>query len=494
MDSYKIVLTADRAMMGHYKTVLEGAFTAIFTNKIPEYIYYSLLSPPIKSKSNGVVYAPAGLRMIETVLLNSGFDENDIIITNPQDISKVIGDNTKIVAISSGDPLGKAANTSAMREVFGGVPYTELSFSKILLNKSLQTFKPSICAGGPGAWQLEQFPEYLDKYNIRNLVVGPGEKVVPEIFKRILDKKEVPRIVHGDISEDVPPYINPTLIGVVEISRGCGRGCSFCTIRSVPIIHFPKDKILKEIKVNSENGQRNISLAAEDFLRYGAKGLNVDSGKVLDLFESISRLDIDRFEVYHTSVTFLSQVSADYLENLHNLMTVSKKSGWSWANIGIETLSPPLVEAHIKGKIKPFTPNEWAGALKESMGKMNDAHWFPIGSIIIGLPGESEKDVSYNLEFIESVKDIKGLIMPVFFVATSPDETSYTLDSMSSSQIELFKACWDYNFKHWESFFFSYYKDAGTDTLKMVQNTISNRGFKLYLNHVIKNLHAKNEN
>lgn len=493
MDSYKIVLTADRTMMGFYTTVLEGAFTAVFTNKVPEYIYYPLLSPPIKTENKSVVYAPAGLRMLEAALLKSGFDENDIVITNPQDLDKVIGDSTKILAVSSGDPLGKAANTSAMREIFGGIPYTELSFNKIFLNKSLRSFKPSICVGGPGAWQIEQFPEYLDKYNIRNLVIGPGEKVVPEIFNCILGGKPVSRIVHGEISEDVPSFVNPTLMGIVEISRGCGRGCSFCTLRSVPLIHFPKDKILKEIKINAENGQSSISLAAEDFLRYGVKGLNINAEKVLDLFESISKLDINRFEVNHTTATFLSQVSTDYLETLHNLMMVNKKSEWTWVNVGIETLSPHLVEAHIKGKIKPFTPNEWAASLIESLGKMNDANWFPIGSILIGLPGESEKDVSHNLEFIENIKDIEGLIMPVFFVSTSPDETSYTLDSMSPSQIELFKACWDYNFKYLESFFFSYYKSAGVDAMRIMRNMIGLKGFKLYLKYVMKTLKAKSE-
>ncbi len=493
MDSYKIVLTADRTLMGYYKTVLEGAFTTILPNKIPGYIYYPLLSPPIKSKNNKVIYAPTGLRMIEAALLNNGFDEKDIIITNPQNLDNVIGDRTRILAISSGDPLGKAATASSMREIFGGISHTHLSFNRIFLNKSLRSFKPSICVGGPGAWQMEQFPEYLDKYNIKNLVVGPGEKVVPNIFRCILDGKAVPRIVHGKFDDDVQPFVKPSLMGVVEISRGCGRGCSFCTLRSVPLIHFPKDKILKEIKINSRNGQKSISLAAEDFLRYGAKGLNVNAEKVVDLFKSISQLDINRIEVNHTSTTFLSQVSTDYLENLNNIMMIYKKSEWSWANIGIETLSPNLLETHIKGKIRPFTPVSWAEATIETMGKMNDSHWFPFGSIIVGLPGESEKDTSYNLEFIKNIKDIRGIVVPILFASTSPDEASCTLNSMSSSQIEFFEACWDHNFKYYEQFLMSYFKSAGVDTMTLVRFLIGLKGFRFYLKYLVKNLKAKNE-
>jgi radical SAM superfamily enzyme YgiQ (UPF0313 family) len=48
--------------------------------------------------------------------------------------------------------------------------------------------------------------------------------------------------------------------GTVEITRGCGRGCQFCSPDLLAFRSIPKDRILQEVEVLVRNGQRGICL------------------------------------------------------------------------------------------------------------------------------------------------------------------------------------------------------------------------------------------
>ena len=65
-----------------------------------------MLCPSIESNKDGSVkYAPCGTRKIEAALLNNGFKREDVIVAHPEHLDKVIGSNTKVLAISGFDRL-----------------------------------------------------------------------------------------------------------------------------------------------------------------------------------------------------------------------------------------------------------------------------------------------------------------------------------------------------------------------------------------------------
>jgi radical SAM superfamily enzyme YgiQ (UPF0313 family) len=59
--------------------------------------------------------------------------------------------------------------------------------------------------------------------------------------------------VRGEI-----PVIRGTVDGGgrVEITRGCGRGCQFCSPDLLAFRSIPKDRILQEVEVLVRNDQR----------------------------------------------------------------------------------------------------------------------------------------------------------------------------------------------------------------------------------------------
>ncbi len=71
----------------------------------------------------------------------------------------------------------------------------------------------------------------MDKLNIDYVHLGEGELSVPAMFKAILAGEKLPRIIKGGVPsiDEIPNIRAATIHGLVEISRGCGRGCAFCT-------------------------------------------------------------------------------------------------------------------------------------------------------------------------------------------------------------------------------------------------------------------------
>ena len=42
--------------------------------------------------------------------------------------------------------------------------------------------------------------------------------------------------------------------GMVEVMRGCGRGCKFCDVTLRPLRYYPVEKVQKEIEINMNYG------------------------------------------------------------------------------------------------------------------------------------------------------------------------------------------------------------------------------------------------
>ena len=56
--------------------------------------------------------------------------------------------------------------------------------------------------------------------------------------------------------------------GVVEITRGCGRGCQFCSPATKVGRSFPLEHIVESARVNAREGATEVLVASEDMFLY----------------------------------------------------------------------------------------------------------------------------------------------------------------------------------------------------------------------------------
>jgi len=473
---FPIVLTADRTLMSEYSGGIFLGFSAcVPRGLIPDWLYFSLLCPSVEVNEDGSVqYAPYGTRKIEAALLNDGFKREDVVVAHPEHLEKVIGPKTKVVGITENDPLGIGPATSTFTQLFGGEAYMAVKFRELLNHPHIRRYKPKIIVGGPGAWQLED-NEMRRKLGINCVVIGEGEKVAPMLFEKAVNDEPLPSIVYGDAVEvdEIPVIKNPAVSGIVEIARGCGRGCAFCIptlrrYRCLPIKH-----ILKEVEVNLKAGRMPL-LHAEDVLRYKAKGFELNKDEVINLFRSVMKYPgVESVSVSHFSLSSIAS-APDLLEEISIIANVGKDGGWAGVQTGIETGSPRLIKKLMIGKCKPFSPEAWQQIVVEAFEVMSENSWVPCATVILGLPGETERDVELTIDLIEELKQFKSLIVPLLLVSEGGLKNkaeSFMFDHMTPIHSDLFLKCWEHNIDWGETLLQEYFALKGwgkTTSIKLL--------------------------
>ena len=84
------------------------AFAAGFSKPwfMPRFYLKKTFFKPVPSNSLEVALAPLGLRKLEADLIKSGFKPEDIVVVHPDDLEAAVGPETKVIGVSSKDPLG----------------------------------------------------------------------------------------------------------------------------------------------------------------------------------------------------------------------------------------------------------------------------------------------------------------------------------------------------------------------------------------------------
>lgn len=450
-NGYKIVLTTDRTLMSEYNGLIFLGFSAcIPKGLIPDRLYFSVFCPSVGANKNGAAkYAPCGSRKIEAALLNNGFKREDVIVAHSEHLSKVIGPDTKVLAITETDPLGKGPATSTFTQLFGREAYMSLKFKELLSHPAVQLYKPKIIVGGPGAWQLEE-AEARERLGVDCVVIGEGEKTAVTIIEKVLKGEPLPQVVHGEVvaEEQIPCIREPTVAGIIEIARGCGRGCDFCVPTLQNYRCLPIEHILQEVEVNLRAG-RSPLLHAEDVLRYKANGLTVNKEAVIELFNKVkSYPGVKTVAFSHFALSSVAS-APDVVKTISDILGIDGENGnWLSGQTGIETGSPMLIKAHMLGKCRPFEPEDWPQVVVDAFQVLSENFWVPVATLIIGLPGETERDIDLTIDLVEQLNAFKSLLVPLFFVSEGGlknSAESFSIEHITPKQCELFLNCWSHN-------------------------------------------------
>ncbi|NLE03342.1 MAG: B12-binding domain-containing radical SAM protein, partial [Crenarchaeota archaeon] len=265
----------------------------------------------------------------------------------------------------------------------------------------------------------------------------------------------LPGVVYGQIADEaeIPTIQGGTIDGIIEIARGCGRGCAFCVPTLQRFRSFSIEYILKEVDVNLKLKRRPL-LHAEDVLRYKAKGFKVNEAAVKELFEKVYQRarvhypkGIGSIAISHFALSSVAS-APNLIADLSKIIEVEKGSEWMSGQCGVETGSPKLIETLMAGKAKPFLPEEWPKVVEDAFDILNKNNWVPLSTLILGLPNEDEEDVQLTIDLVERLQKYKSLLVPLFMVeegGLKGKASSFTIDKITRKQSELFLKCWQHN-------------------------------------------------
>ncbi|HWQ19033.1 MAG TPA: radical SAM protein [Methanotrichaceae archaeon] len=450
--SPSIILTADETMMSRYRgSMFLGFSTCSPRGILPGWLYFMTFAPPVPRMNGRAMYSDFGLRIIEASLLADGFGEDEVAVVHPRDLRMMVGDDTEIIGITGHDFLGINPPTSTFVDVIRtGPPYNRVKFLELLRKPVMR--KATVVVGGKGAWEVADI-DLMDKLGIDHVHLGEGELSVPRMFRSIIRGEEVPRIVTGeDVPVEMIPNIRgPSTHGLVEISRGCRRRCSFCTPGTLEVRHKSVDHIVRDVQVNISAGAKHAILHSEDVLLYGARGIKPDEDKVMDLFRRVTAISgVTNIAASHIALA-TAYHSQDLVRSLSDLWSSLPDQVFNAAQTGIETASVRLMEKHMKGKTLPAPAEKWPEVVSQSLGLLHNQHWILACTLIMDLPGEEEADVLATRELMDEIKDLRMFYVPMGFVSMGPSslskEKSFTVEKMTPLHWMLMGECVDHDVK-----------------------------------------------
>lgn len=453
---------------------------------VPKWLIRKYLYPPVERTADGKAkVAPYGLRKVEAMLLQNGFSESEVAVVHPVDLDKFVGPETKAVGISSMDPTGMGYVSKTYSSlVGGGEPMNAVEFKALAKHKAILTYKPKVIVGGFGSWQLER-KRLTKDYGVDCLVVGAGQKTIVEMFKKAVAGEQLPQKIRSPMAQDEEePLIKHAAIhGAIEISKGCGRNCQFCTPTVQRKVDTPLETIVKEVELTAKEQKEkgaNITLVTEDLFLYGAKDKTFvpNEEAVVKLVKSVAAVpNVKGIQPSHMSLAPV----VNKPNMIRDIAEVLVQHSWYKHNgkrivtgeTGIETGSVRLMKKYMAGKMLPYKPEQWKEIVEQAFGILNDNDWYPLATLIVGLPDETEADVMETLTLMDDLKDYNAFYVPLFFVPLEDcllmNKRGAELDSLTRMRWEFLTRCWEYNVHIWRNTFLEA-RIANPTLLKMVNN------------------------
>ena len=517
MGSPKVVLTADRTLMSPYRGISLASFFGcapaidhnrssglwywIFKNQVTPRILFDFICNPIGHQAGVAQYAPYGLRKIEAGLIRDGYRKEDVVVAHPDYVDRFIGPETEVVGTYEMDPLGMGPVTMTFTYGRKHTSYDEFYCAdlhrKINEAKARTGSKAKVIAGASGTWQYNYDPKKIEEYGLYAIVEGELGGIAPELdgvagrfFDAIINgeldeanpfkknefkveikefngngdgRKHYGRFLHywdEPKVDEIPNIVEPSMHGMVEVMRGCGRGCKFCDVTLRPLRYYPVEKVQQEIAVNmKKGGLKTAWIQSDDIFVYGlnprtTKNMEPNRDALIELFQAIMDTGVE-----HTNPTHGTLAGAIADEELIPRISKIIRAGPDnhiGIQCGLETGSIRLIGKYADRKLAPFKPEEWHWVVKTGVKVLNENYWVPAFTLILGLDNDEKEEDSWETvrlinELEKEQPDSKFTVTPLTFVPIGLLEKSsfYNIGgTMDPGKLAVMYKTWQHNFKY----------------------------------------------
>jgi len=421
-------------------------------------------------------YMPAGVRLLEKSLLRE-FPEDDVVACYPDDLDQFIGPRTRAVAVSTHNPLGVTFAAGVYTSIFGSSKqpinshYARLMFQKINSNPHRNSYK--VIVGGSGGWQITQTKTF-EELGVDCVVEGRSESEESmALFRRAIQGATLPReitVSHPTTREALLVPDQRTTFGVVEMTTGCGRRCQFCVPDLNPQIDFPKEKIMAGVRANVRGGNKQISLATEDMFIWGQVRTDTpfffpNREALLDLYGSIVNTPgVEQHVLSHSTMApfvvdplLIKKLSEILLPkspvHLPRLSSHPQRKALV-PLVGLETGSVRMAKKIMPSKGVPFSIEDWPSVILEGLRVANQNNWFPMMTLIVGNPGETDQDVMDTLDLVDEIERrglfaflIPSIFTPLHDTRMENQKGVTETRNLTPLQWQLMMKCWKMNLR-----------------------------------------------
>ena len=199
-----------------------------------------------------------------------------------------------------------------------------------------------------------------------------------------------------------------------------------------PQLDIPKSQILAAVAANAREGNRQVSLATEDMFIWGQVNTGTpfyfpNREALLDLYSSVVNTEGIQHHLLSHATMAPVVVDPKLIEGLTGILldrspvklptfgTHPERRILS-PLIGMETGSVRVARNIMAGKSAPFPIDEWPSVLIRGLEILNRHNWFPVMTLMIGSPGETDEDVKATLDVVYEMERRKlfAFLVPSF--------------------------------------------------------------------------------
>jgi radical SAM superfamily enzyme YgiQ (UPF0313 family) len=419
-------------------------------------------------------YMPAGVRLVEASLLRH-FRAEDVVCCYPEDLPKFIGARTRVVGVSTHNPLGVTFAAGVYASIFGSSrePINSHYARDLFLRLKDSPFRANfkVIVGGSGGWQISQTNGFED-LSVDCVVEGRSESdETLELFQKAIRGEPLPHFVRVNHPTGAEGLLTPgkrTTFGVVEMTTGCGRRCHFCLPDLNPQIAFPKERILEAVRANVREGNSQISLATEDMFIWGQVGTSIpfyfpNREALLELYrEVVNTPGVGQHLLSHCTMA-PAVVDPKLIEELSKLLldkspirlpgiSTHPEGRMLSPLIGMETASVRVAKQMMPSKGVPFPIDEWPSVLIQGLTILNRHNWFPVVTLMIGNPGETDSDSKATLDVLYEIERrglfaffVPSIFTPLHDTRLAAREGVQQSHQLSPLQWQVMMKCWKMN-------------------------------------------------
>jgi len=429
-----------------------------------------------RNEDGSARYMPAGVRVLEKSLLRE-YLAADMVACFPDDLDKFIGPNTRVVAVSTHNPLGVTFAAGVYTSIFGSSKeplnsvYSRAMFDRIRSSPYRKNFK--VVVGGSGGWQITQTNTF-EELGVDCVAEGRSESAdTLALFQKAIAGETLPKkinLAHPTSRDAILFSDKRTTFGVVEMTTGCGRRCQFCVPDLNPQIDLPKARILDAVRANVREGNKVISLATEDMFIWGQVHTDTpfffpNREALVDLYtEIVNTPGVEHHLLSHCTMApfvvdpeMIRQLSEVLLPKspirLPRLSTHPQKRALV-PLIGLETGSVRMARQIMPSKGVPFSIDDWPSIVLEGLRVANQNNWFPMMTLMVGNPGETDQDVRETLDLVHEMerRDLFAFLVPSIFTPLHDTRMAHQTGvthtrQLSPLQWQLLMKCWKHNLR-----------------------------------------------
>jgi radical SAM superfamily enzyme YgiQ (UPF0313 family) len=429
-----------------------------------------------RNEDGSARYMPAGVRVLEKSLLRE-YPADEVVACFPDDLGNFIGPKTRVVAVSTHNPLGVTFAAGVYTSIYGSSKeplnsiYTRAMFDKIRSSPYRKNFQ--VVVGGSGGWQITQTDTY-EELGVDCVAEGRSESAdTLRLFQKAIVGERLPRkidLAHPTSRDEILFPDKRTTFGVVEMTTGCGRRCQFCVPDLNPQIDMPKARILDAVRANVRQGNKVISLATEDMFIWGQVHTDTpfffpNREALVDLYTEIvntpgvehhllSHCTMAPFVVDPELIRQLSEVLLPKSPMHLPLLSSHPQKKALIPLIGLETGSVRMARQIMPSKGVPFSIDDWPSVVLESLRVANQNNWFPMMTLMVGNPGETDQDVQETLDLVYEMerRGLFAFLIPSIFTPLHDTRMEHQIGvtqtrQLSPLQWQLLMKCWKHNLR-----------------------------------------------